>query len=740
MPQIAVPFPSLFYLPDWLFVLFPFNSALALSMIFHQTLAAAAMFLMLRSFKLSDLGCVAGALIYSLSGYMFGLSSNHSLVAGAAWFPACFYLLREIVFSENIRQKYWFTIGASISILMLIASGRPEIFVPGLAITAIANLYSIVRGDSTDKRDNLIWLFRAFFFGFVFSLPIILPMAEWLAVSRRALGLLSPEVFLYSGNWYDLLSAIIGPCLGDTRLHGNTFRPLVSFSNLPAYVACAYIGPVALALAFWGFLDKQWNKRSRVCLLALLLVSLAAVLGDTTPISPGVVHYFPAAGFVRFPIKLIFISIWCIAIAAAYGTDAIKRKAVSYSVPACLAGLCGLWAACLIFASTSDCLIYIFPFVETSKTLMIKAQEAIGWALLATAGYFLAISIPAGSLKLPGDKHAAALVGLLASFLVINTFSFELKFAGKDHFEKPSYVATKLPNRHGRTLNLTYERLTVPPEFKSNGLAGAINEVQYFRQILRPNTNSDSYITEAFGFEGSMSGEYYHVFFDSYFRSSQSIRPEVLPPSDFPLSRFCAISSTNFVTTQIYRENKKWEAVKLLPSSIFTLVFEDFSKNIRVYSLDKKLPRCYLSHNWKSAASHNEVLSAIVSPLEPGWNPWLSTYIEGATQPLQQVSPPEEVSIEQKSPEIIEIHTTTKAPAYLVLCDQAYSGWKAYVDKKETQILKANAFNRAVFLPPGDHSIIFQYQPESLKLGLALASIGLLLALYLGFRVYKTKI
>ena len=646
-------------------------------MIFHQTLAAAAMFLMLRSFKLSELGCVTGALIYSLSGYMFGLSSNHSLVAGAAWFPACFYLLRQIILSEGIRHRYWFTISASLSIVMIIAAGRPEIFAPGLLIVGISNLYSAIKESSTHKKENLTWLFRAFFFGFVFSLPIILPTAEWLAVSRRALGLLNPEVFLYSANGYDLLSTVIGPCLGDTRLHGNSFRPLVSFSNLPAYVACAYVGPVALALALWGILYSNWKSTHRIWIAALFITSVVAALGDTTQIAPGIVNLLPATGFVRFPIKLMFIVIWCLAISAAYGLDALKRKAVSYSVPACLAGLCGLWAACLIFAGHADCLIYIFRYAQSSRELMLQAQEVTGWALLTTTGYFLAISIPPDKLKLTTNAYSTILAVFLTALLTMNAFNFEKKFARKDFFEKPSYVATKLPNRQGRTLNLTYERLTVPPEYESTGLDGAINEVQYFRQILRPNTNSDSYIPESFGFEGSMSGEYYHVFFDSYFRSSQSIKPEILPPSDFPLSRFCAISSTNFVTTQIYRMNKKWEAVKILPSSMFTLVFEDFSKNIRVYSFKNKLPRCYLSHNWKAVQSHNEVLNAIVSVHNPGWSPWLATYIEGAEPFLHQPMPPQEIAIAHDSPESIEIHASTEEPAYLVLCDQYFPGWKA---------------------------------------------------------------
>ncbi len=88
-----------------------------------------------------------------------------------------------------------------------------------------------------------------------------LPMAEWLSVSRRATGLLSTEVFLYSANWYDLLSTFIGPCLGDIRLQASQFRDLVSYSNLPVFVSCAYVGQSGLVLSLWGIEDRRWRLR-----------------------------------------------------------------------------------------------------------------------------------------------------------------------------------------------------------------------------------------------------------------------------------------------------------------------------------------------------------------------------------------------------------------------------------------------------------------------------------------------
>jgi hypothetical protein len=70
-----------------------------------------------------------------------------------------------------------------------------------------------------------------------------------------------------------------------------------------------------------------------------------------------------------------------------------------------------------------------------------------------------------------------------------------------------------------------------------------------------------------------------------------------------------------------------------------------------------------------------------------------------------------------------------------VFSDIFYSkGWKAYVDDKETPIIRANYVLRAIKVPAGQHSIRFEFKPESFYTGkkVALVSSILLIALCLG--------
>jgi uncharacterized membrane protein YfhO len=75
---------------------------------------------------------------------------------------------------------------------------------------------------------------------------------------------------------------------------------------------------------------------------------------------------------------------------------------------------------------------------------------------------------------------------------------------------------------------------------------------------------------------------------------------------------------------------------------------------------------------------------------------------------------------------------------FLVLSDQVYPGWHAYLDSKQTDIFVANGFTRAVAIPQGEHLVEFKYEPESLTLGCILASLAGMLALYLFLRERKS--
>jgi hypothetical protein len=75
----------------------------------------------------------------------------------------------------------------------------------------------------------------------------------------------------------------------------------------------------------------------------------------------------------------------------------------------------------------------------------------------------------------------------------------------------------------------------------------------------------------------------------------------------------------------------------------------------------------------------------------------------------------------------VEIRTTSSHPAYLVLSDAFFPGWRASVDGSPVRILRADYAFRAVRVPAGTHEAVFRYAPASFRIGAGLSLLGLLL-------------
>ncbi len=65
----------------------------------------------------------------------------------------------------------------------------------------------------------------------------------------------------------------------------------------------------------------------------------------------------------------------------------------------------------------------------------------------------------------------------------------------------------------------------------------------------------------------------------------------------------------------------------------------------------------------------------------------------------------------------VEVEVNSASPAWLVLTDSAYPGWRAFVDASEVAIRRADYLFRAVRVPAGVHRVAFIYTPWSARLG-----------------------
>jgi hypothetical protein len=72
----------------------------------------------------------------------------------------------------------------------------------------------------------------------------------------------------------------------------------------------------------------------------------------------------------------------------------------------------------------------------------------------------------------------------------------------------------------------------------------------------------------------------------------------------------------------------------------------------------------------------------------------------------------------------LRVHATGNAT--LITSDTVFPGWTATVDGHATAIRPANIAMRAIAVPAGDHTVIFEYDPPQFRYGVLLSLVGVL--------------
>jgi len=138
----------------------------------------------------------------------------------------------------------------------------------------------------------------------------------------------------------------------------------------------------------------------------------------------------------------------------------------------------------------------------------------------------------------------------------------------------------------------------------------------------------------------------------------------------------------------------------------FKKVFE--KGEVAIFENGTALPRAFLASDWREI--NKDIL-----------------FLDGKAE------------IESYKPLNVRIKTDSPEEKFLVLTDNYYSGWKAKVDGKESEILKPNSTFRAVRVESGRHDVEFYYDGDIYKIGALFSSIGIVSLLLTVFIFAREK-
>jgi hypothetical protein len=148
------------------------------------------------------------------------------------------------------------------------------------------------------------------------------------------------------------------------------------------------------------------------------------------------------------------------------------------------------------------------------------------------------------------------------------------------------------------------------------------------------------------------------------------------------------------------------------------------SGDVKVYENQDVLPRAYMVYEVIPVQNADE---AFAHMLAEEFDPTRSAVVEAA--PALDETGAGEANLVEYAGERVVVATSSDADGYLVLSDAIYPGWRATVDGDEASVYATNHMMRGVFVPAGDHEVVFSFEPDSWRRGLWLSLAGLLLAI-----------
>jgi hypothetical protein len=101
---------------------------------------------------------------------------------------------------------------------------------------------------------------------------------------------------------------------------------------------------------------------------------------------------------------------------------------------------------------------------------------------------------------------------------------------------------------------------------------------------------------------------------------------------------------------------------------------------------------------------------------------------------------PASVKVKAYSSGKVELESSSKGRSFIVLSEQYYPGWKAYVDGNETALYRTNGVLKGVVVPGGRHEIMFVYRPKGIYASFAIAFISVLAVCFALVKLPSTRV
>ncbi|MCL4509165.1 MAG: YfhO family protein [Chloroflexi bacterium] len=258
-----------------------------------------------------------------------------------------------------------------------------------------------------------------------------------------------------------------------------------------------------------------------------------------------------------------------------------------------------------------------------------------------------------------------------------------------------------------------WNNITPQPPAVDDGLPSTIRYLQALPQPFRVATDGDSLIpANDLGNYGIQTDQGYN---------------------DFRLASI----NTLLISSNTWRVWQLLDVHEFLTTRTFGAPFtlQHIEGHVHTYGIAGTLPRIWAVWQYTVISQEHTALTTV---LGKSFDPGQRVVLNRAPDLNIPVLPQHAQQIRERtiSPEQTIVMTTLDRPAIVIRSTAYYPGWIASIDGRPAPLLRADGAIQAVAVPAGTHTIVFSFDPWSIKIGLGVSGLSIFLMLTLLLATY----
>ena len=715
VPFFATNFSQLFYPFTLLFLLFPTDYVFAHFYMINFFLGGLSMYFLMRILKLDKFSAFIAAVVYVFNArtvaYIF--SGEFMMMSVLILVPLIFLFL-ELSLQKN---RFFYGILAAIFVsLTVLGSHLQYVFYIYfyLLLYFLFRLYYL-RKESKKPffyvKPTLIFVF-IILFSILLSSIQLLPNLELSKYHIRSSTKLDYSYASTTSLPFQHLITLLIPNFFGSYLN-DTYWGAYSYWSL-----AVYIGILPLILVSFAFLRK--NKY--VLFFALMAaLSLLIAFGKYSPVHYILFRFVPGFNLFRVPSRILYFFIFSMSVLAGFGVDFLttNKKILSFSLKTLVVVFAiSLLSFAVILFAKPVILSYGNQLLKeryTSSTLKLdplenyleKVEPAYGWILsgfsILTVTLFSIIALFAFRLKNKiSTKNFKILLFLI---IIMDLWVYSM-----------TYINLKDPN-------LIFSKNDIVNFLNNDKSYYRVMDITEYPYALPQHIAGRYNIDLTTGYDAIVLKFYYE-----YLGKMGSL--SVHPSTTIPIKNIAYPQLADLLNVKYIISSGK------LNNSRYNLTFSD--DRYYIYLNKKYLPRAFIVSNAVILKNKEEILNKLSNEQFDVKD--IVVLEEMPNGILQNNGHYKETPISYYSPHKITVNANLDSPAFLILSETWYPGWKAYDNGKEIKVYKADYVLRAVYLGKGEHKVDFVFDPISFKIGYSMTIAALLISFILLIVFWRYRI